>query len=87
MVVGLAAATPAAADKVDRPTDLPARAWVVVDAADGKVLAAHRANTESAIASTTKLMTAYVSRNDLRLNATVTAVPYDAFRRRSLRET
>jgi D-alanyl-D-alanine carboxypeptidase (penicillin-binding protein 5/6) len=74
----------AAAPKADRPADLPARAWVVVDASDGTVLAAHRANSSYAIASTTKLMTAYVSRKDLGLNDTVTAVPYDAMPAESL---
>jgi serine-type D-Ala-D-Ala carboxypeptidase (penicillin-binding protein 5/6) len=48
------------------------------------VLAAHRANSSYAIASTTKLMTAFVARKDLRLNATVTAVPYDAMPSESL---
>ncbi len=50
----------------------------MVDAADGEVLAAHRAGSERSIASTTKLMTAYVSRRDLRLGETVVAPPYAA---------
>jgi D-alanyl-D-alanine carboxypeptidase (penicillin-binding protein 5/6) len=57
---------------------------VLVDADDGTVLAAHQANTESSIASTTKLMTAFVSRKDLRLGETVTAAPYDALPAESL---
>jgi serine-type D-Ala-D-Ala carboxypeptidase (penicillin-binding protein 5/6) len=60
------------------PRDLPAATWVLVDAADGDVLAAHGAQTERSIASTTKLMTAYASRRDLRLGETVVAPPYAA---------
>jgi D-alanyl-D-alanine carboxypeptidase (penicillin-binding protein 5/6) len=70
----LIVAAPAGA--TDKPTNLPARTWVVVDADDGTVLAAHHANEESAIASTTKLMTAFVARKDLRLGQTVTAADY-----------
>jgi D-alanyl-D-alanine carboxypeptidase (penicillin-binding protein 5/6) len=68
----------AAAATAEKPTELPARTWVVVDADDGTVLAAHRANEESAIASTTKLMTAFVARKELRLGHTVTAADYQA---------
>jgi D-alanyl-D-alanine carboxypeptidase (penicillin-binding protein 5/6) len=66
------------------PGDLPARAWVLVDAADGEVLAAHNAATSYSIASTTKLMTALVARRDLRLGQIVVAPPYDALPAESL---
>jgi D-alanyl-D-alanine carboxypeptidase (penicillin-binding protein 5/6) len=66
------------------PRDLPAAAWVLVDADDGAVLASHRAGSERAIASTTKLMTAYVARRDLKLGETVVAPPYAALPAESL---
>ena len=68
----------------DPPRDLPAAAWALVDADDGTVLAAHRAGEERSVASTTKLMTAYVARQDLRLGETVVAPPYDALPAESL---
>lgn len=82
VAAALAAASPATA--ADKPTDLPAGAWVLVDAEDGTVLAAHRANSELSIASTTKLMTALVSRRELRLGQTVTAADYAALPAESL---
>jgi len=54
-----------------------ARAWVLVDAGDGEVLAAREANDRTAIASTTKLMTAYVARWELDLDEIVVAPGYD----------
>jgi serine-type D-Ala-D-Ala carboxypeptidase (penicillin-binding protein 5/6) len=49
---------------------------VLVDASDGAVLTAHRAEGSYPIASTTKLMTAYVARRELKLDQRVTAPPY-----------
>jgi serine-type D-Ala-D-Ala carboxypeptidase (penicillin-binding protein 5/6) len=49
---------------------------VLTDAADGTVLAARDAHTSYAIASTTKLMTAYVARRELKLSDMVTAPLY-----------
>jgi serine-type D-Ala-D-Ala carboxypeptidase (penicillin-binding protein 5/6) len=49
---------------------------VLVDASDGAVLTAHRAETPYPIASTTKLMTAYVARRELMLEQRVTAPLY-----------
>jgi D-alanyl-D-alanine carboxypeptidase (penicillin-binding protein 5/6) len=59
-----------------KPPALDARAWVLIDASDGEVLAAHRAQSSYPIASTTKLMTAYVARRDLKLDEQVTAPLY-----------
>jgi serine-type D-Ala-D-Ala carboxypeptidase (penicillin-binding protein 5/6) len=56
--------------------DVKARAWILVDARTGAVLLAHRPNRRLPIASTTKLMTAYVVLEDLPLNRIVTAQPY-----------
>ncbi len=75
---------PAAARADEPPKDLPARAWILVDADDGEVLAAHRAKTSMSIASTTKLMTAYVAHHELKLDQTVVAPPYDALPAESL---
>ena len=66
------------------PHDLPASAWILVDADDGEVLAAHHAARSLSIASTTKLMTAYVARRELKLDETVVAPPYDALAAESL---
>jgi D-alanyl-D-alanine carboxypeptidase (penicillin-binding protein 5/6) len=49
---------------------------VLIDAADGEVLTAHRAQGSYPIASTTKLMTAYLARRDLKLDQEVTAPLY-----------
>ncbi|MDX6581325.1 MAG: hypothetical protein QOI10_509 [Solirubrobacterales bacterium] len=76
--------SPPAQASAEAPRDLPARSWVLVDAGDGEVLAAHQAAAPSAIASTTKLMTAYVARRELRLGETVVAPPYAALPSESL---
>lgn len=75
---------PAAAAAPKPAPELSAKAWVLVDAEDGDVLAAHRAETPYSIASTTKLMTAYVARRDLKLSDTVTAPGYQALAAESL---
>ncbi|HVD86073.1 MAG TPA: D-alanyl-D-alanine carboxypeptidase family protein [Solirubrobacterales bacterium] len=55
-----------------------ARAWGVVDGRTGDVLVSHAGNEELPIASTTKLMTAYVALRDLPLEKMVRAQPYEA---------
>ncbi|HLM31183.1 MAG TPA: D-alanyl-D-alanine carboxypeptidase family protein [Solirubrobacterales bacterium] len=77
-------ATPTPAGAAAAPPKPSARAWVLVDAEDGSVLAAHRASTSYSIASTTKLMTAYVARRALRLDEEVVAPPYNALPAESL---
>jgi D-alanyl-D-alanine carboxypeptidase (penicillin-binding protein 5/6) len=57
---------------------LAARAWGVSDARTGDVLTSHAGNRELPIASTTKLMTAYVAMKDLPLDRIVRAQPYEA---------
>ncbi len=49
---------------------------MLIDAADGAALAAHVADSELSIASTTKLMTAYLALRDLRPRERLTAPPY-----------
>ena len=58
------------------PPDLDARAWALIDADDGEVLAAHAAARSYPVASTTKLMTAYVARRALPLGKEVVAPDY-----------
>jgi D-alanyl-D-alanine carboxypeptidase (penicillin-binding protein 5/6) len=57
---------------------LDARAWALIDARSGEVLASHAAEERLPIASTTKLMTAYVSLHELPLAKIVRAAPYEA---------
>jgi D-alanyl-D-alanine carboxypeptidase (penicillin-binding protein 5/6) len=66
----VAAAAPAG------PEGIEAQAWTVVDARDGDALASHAAQRRLPIASTTKLMTAYVAMKELPLDKIVRAAPY-----------
>src|SRR5512139_181313 len=50
------------------PSGMTARAWVVIDQASGRELAAHQADLPMAPASLTQLMTAYVLLGDIRKN-------------------
>ncbi len=53
-----------------------AQAWTLIDARTGAVLASHAAARQLPIASTTKLMTAYVAMQELPLDKIVRAAPY-----------
>jgi serine-type D-Ala-D-Ala carboxypeptidase (penicillin-binding protein 5/6) len=53
-----------------------AKAWTLIDARTGKVLDSHAAAESLPIASTTKLMTAYVALKELPLTKIVRASPY-----------
>lgn len=68
---------PAAAAATEGPEGIEAKAWIVVDARDGTVLASKAAERRSAIASTTKLMTAYVAMKELGPEKIVRAAPYE----------
>jgi serine-type D-Ala-D-Ala carboxypeptidase (penicillin-binding protein 5/6) len=57
---------------------IEALAWGLLDARTGEMIASHAAAERLPIASTTKLMTAYVAMKDLGLDKVVRAVPYDA---------
>lgn len=63
---------------------LDARAWALIDARSGDVLASHAAGRHLSIASATKLMTAYVALKELPLDRIVRAAPYDAIYGESL---
>ena len=60
------------------PPRLDAKAWVLIDALDGEVLAAKAADSERMIASTTKMMTAYVAHQLLDPREVVRAPRYRA---------
>ncbi len=55
---------------------LEARAWTLIDTRTGDVLASHAAAQRLPVASTTKLMTAYVAMKALPLGEVVRAAPY-----------
>jgi serine-type D-Ala-D-Ala carboxypeptidase (penicillin-binding protein 5/6) len=55
---------------------LDARAWALIDARNGEVLASHAGSRRLPVASTTKMMTAYVALQELPLKRTVRAEPY-----------
>src|ERR1700761_5395638 len=53
-----------------------AKAWALIDGRTGEVLTSHAGNERRLIASTTKLMTAYVAIKDLPLKKIVRAQPF-----------
>jgi serine-type D-Ala-D-Ala carboxypeptidase (penicillin-binding protein 5/6) len=57
---------------------LQSRSWGVIDARSGDVLASHALDEQLPIASTTKLMAAYVAMKELPLDKIVRAAPYEA---------
>jgi len=71
----LGIAVPARASS-PRPPEIPAAAWVLVDAGDGARLAAEHPVESRAMASTTKLMTAYLALHELPLDKRLVAPPY-----------
>jgi D-alanyl-D-alanine carboxypeptidase (penicillin-binding protein 5/6) len=58
------------------PPKLDAKAWILIDPRDGSVLASKAPNKRLSIASTTKLMTAYLALKRLRPNQMVAAPSY-----------
>lgn len=72
----LALALPTGALAKGPPVD--AHAWALIDARSGDVLVSHGAARQLPIASTTKLMTAYVALRELPLDRIVSAAPYEA---------
>jgi serine-type D-Ala-D-Ala carboxypeptidase (penicillin-binding protein 5/6) len=55
-----------------------ARSWALIDARSGDVIVAHNGRRKLPIASTTKLMTAWVTLKEVPLDKIVRAQPYDA---------
>ncbi len=70
LTLGTPAGVAAKAPKVE------ARAWTVIDGRTGETLASHAVARRLPIASTTKLMTAYVVLHQLPLDRVVRAAPY-----------
>lgn len=69
---------PTAPPAGEEPPKIEARAWALVDARTGEVLTSYANGRQLPIASTTKLMTAYVAMHELPLNKMVRAAPYEA---------
>ena len=74
----LAGPAPTAGAAEPTPPRISAPSAMVVEASTGDVAYARRANERRQIASTTKMMTALVSRADLPLSRTLRAAPYAA---------
>jgi D-alanyl-D-alanine carboxypeptidase (penicillin-binding protein 5/6) len=74
LLAALCLVTAAPAAEKPRPE---ARAWTLIDARTGAVLTSHAAARRLPIASTTKLMTAYVAMREMPLDKMVQAAPYD----------
>jgi D-alanyl-D-alanine carboxypeptidase (penicillin-binding protein 5/6) len=72
----LALALPAAG--LAEGPQVEARSWALIDGRSGDVLASHAAARRLPVASTTKLMTAYVALRELPLDRIVRAAPYEA---------
>jgi len=77
LALALWLAPTAAAAPEGGPQGVEAKAWIVVDARSGDVLASHAARRHLPIASTTKLMTAFVAMHELPLGKIVHAAAYD----------
>ena len=76
-LIGGALASPSAAATAPKP-EISARSAIVVDARDGSVLYSKKPHSRRPIASTTKLMTALISFQQLPLKRRLTASPYRA---------
>jgi len=86
LLLGLLAAGLVASPAQAAPPQLEARAWALIEARTGDVLASHAARRRLPVASTTKLMTAYVSLRELPLGQLVETRPYDSIFGESLLE-
>jgi serine-type D-Ala-D-Ala carboxypeptidase (penicillin-binding protein 5/6) len=64
------------ADSAPKPPQLEARQWILIDVGDHARLAGHEITTSNPMASTTKLMTAYLSLHRLPLDKLLTAPAY-----------
>ena len=84
LILTALAAPAAAAPRAERAPQLDAAAWVLVDARTGETLTGHDVAASRSIASTTKLMTAYLALRELPLRKIVRAAPYTAIPGESL---
>jgi serine-type D-Ala-D-Ala carboxypeptidase (penicillin-binding protein 5/6) len=78
LLLALPSVWPGAARAAAAPTppSVPATAWILVDAGDGARLASSDPSGSRAMASTTKLMTAYLTLHQLPLQRRLVAPPY-----------
>jgi D-alanyl-D-alanine carboxypeptidase (penicillin-binding protein 5/6) len=74
----LPVAAPATQKQAPPEPTVEGRSWGLIDARTGDVLASHAGNEPLPIASTTKLMTAYVAMKEMSLDEIVRAQPYEA---------
>jgi len=77
--VAALALLPAVAARVaasPKPPELSARQWILLDTGDRTRLAGHEVSVSNPMASTTKLMTAYLALHRLALGKLLTAPPY-----------
>lgn len=86
LLVGLLAGGASAGPAAAAPPQLEARAWALIEARSGEVLASHAARRRLPVASTTKLMTAYVALRELPLGQLVETADYPAIPGESLLE-
>jgi len=84
LLVALLAAGVAARPATAAPPRLEARSWALVEARTGEVLASHAGKRRLPVASTTKLMTAYVALRELPLGQLVRTSEYPAIPGESL---
>jgi D-alanyl-D-alanine carboxypeptidase (penicillin-binding protein 5/6) len=76
VTLALAPAGAARANASPSPPEPTARQWILIDTDDRAQLAGHEVTTSNAMASTTKLMTAYLALHRLPLEKELTAPPY-----------
>lgn len=75
---GVASSASAQGPRASGEPELDAAAWLLLDARDGDRLAARSPDARRSIASTTKLMTAYLALRELELDEELTVPAYDA---------
>jgi D-alanyl-D-alanine carboxypeptidase (penicillin-binding protein 5/6) len=84
VAASLFAATVVPSGAVAAPPDIAAKSWLLVDGRTGETLAAGAAGRRLPMASTTKMMTAYLAIERLPMNKVVNAAPYEAIPGESL---
>jgi D-alanyl-D-alanine carboxypeptidase (penicillin-binding protein 5/6) len=84
LTLALLPAGAARASDSPSPPDLSARQWVLIDTGDRARLAGHEVSESNPMASTTKLMTAYLALHKLPLDKLITAPPYNPIAGESL---
>lgn len=78
LLLALALTLVSPADALAKGPAIEARSWALIDGDSGATLVSHASARRLPIASTTKLMTAYVVLHELPLDRVVRAAPYEA---------